>query len=873
MAKKKDYSEEYKQIVDNTKIVEVEVNDEMKKSFIAYAMAVNVSRAIPDVRDGLKPVHRRILYSMNEIGLTSDKPFRKCAKIVGDCLGKYHPHGDSSVYGALVRLAQDFNTRYPLVDGHGNFGSVDGDGAAAYRYTEARLAKISAEMLRDIDKETVDFYPNFDETLMQPRVLPSRFPNLLVNGSDGIAVGMATNIPPHNLVEVSNAIIAQIDNPDIDIEDLMDIIPAPDYPTGGIILGQSALKNAYRTGRGGVVIRSKCEIEEEDNGKSRIIVSEIPYQVNKAELIIQIADLVKNKKIDGISDIKEESDRNGMRIIIDIKKDFQANVVLNLLYKHTDLQVRQGIIFLALVDNEPKILNLKEILTAYIKHQKDVIYRRTKYDLARAEERAHIVEGLVIALANIDEVIAIIKASSDKDDAKVKLMESFELSDKQAVAILDMRLQRLTSLEVEKLNEELASLKNTIAELKAILADESKVLEIVKNELIEIRDKYGDERKTEISVDSSDIDIEDLIEREDVVVSMTHTGYIKRLPVTEYKSQNRGGRGVTAHKPKDEDFVEKLFITNTHDRLMFFTNFGKVYCVKAYEIPEEQKTSRGRAIINILPLEDKEKVNAVIPVKTDTEGNLMFATRKGMIKKTPLKEYDNIRKGGKIAINLNEGDELISVQITSGNDEVMVASSEGKIIRFNENAVRALGRDTRGVKSMRLAEDDYLVDMIPVNDESVILTVSENGYGKRTKIEEYKVQGRAGKGIRAGIFNEKTGRLVNLKAVTDNDDVMLIANNGVTIRLHAKSINIIGRSTQGVRIMKLDEKARVTCAAIADYVAEEVGEEDGQVIEISAKTGEALSIKEPIEEVSTPLIEDDIMDEENKDVDKQDLGD
>ena len=869
MAKKRDYSEEYKQLVDNTKIVPVEVNDEMKKSFIAYAMAVNVSRAIPDVRDGLKPVHRRILYSMSELGLYSDKPFRKCARIVGDCLGKYHPHGDSSVYGALVRMAQDFSIRCPLVDGHGNFGSVDGDGAAAMRYTEARLSKIAGEMIRDLDKETVDFYPNFDETLMQPRVLPSRFPNLLVNGSDGIAVGMATNIPPHNLAEVSNAIIAQIDNPEIDIEELMEFVPAPDYPTGGIILGQAALKNAYRTGRGGVVIRSRCEIEEDD-GKHRIIVTEIPYQVNKSELIIQIANLVKNKKIEGISDIKEESDRTGMRIVIDVKKDYQPNVVLNLLYKHTDLQVRHGIIFLALVDNEPKILNLKEILTEYIKHQKEIIYRRTKYDLNRAEERAHIVEGLVIALANIDEVIKIIKGSADKDDAKVKLMESFELSDKQAIAILDMRLQRLTSLEVEKLNEELASLKETIAELTSILESEEKILAIVKTELGEIKEKYGEERKTEIAIDTSDIDIEDLIEREDVVVSMTHTGYIKRLPVTEYKSQNRGGRGVTAHKPKDEDFVEKMFITNTHNKLLFFTNFGKVYCIKGYEIPEEQKTARGRAIVNILPVANGEKVNAVIPLANESEGNLMFATRKGMIKKTPLAEYLNIRKGGKIAINLAEGDELISVQITSGNDEIMVASSEGKIIRFNENVVRALGRDTRGVKSMRLNADDYLVDMIPINKDSIIMTISENGFGKRTSAEEYRLQGRAGKGVRAGLFNEKTGRLVNLKTVTDEEDVMLIANNGVTIRLPATSINIIGRNTQGVRIMKLDKGAKVVCAAITDHIAEEVGDPDGQVIEIDEQTGEATEIKEPIEDTTT-LVDTDTFNMENEEVDKQDL--
>ena len=826
MAKKRDYSAEYDKIVDRTRYVDVEINDEMKKSFIAYAMAVNVSRAIPDVRDGLKPVHRRILYSMGELGLFNDKPHRKCARIVGDVLGKYHPHGDSAVYSSLVRLAQDFSIRYTLVDGHGNFGSVDGDSPAAQRYTEARLSKIAGEMLRDIDKETVDFYPNFDETLQQPRVLPSRFPNLLVNGSDGIAVGMATNIPPHNLNEVCDAIVAQIDNPEITVDELMNYIPAPDYPTGGLIMGRAAVRQAYKTGRGGIIVRARTEIEEEENGKSKIIVTEIPYQVNKAELIMSMANLVKNKKIEGIADIKEESDRKGMRIVIDIKKDYQANVVLNTLFKHTALQSSYGIIFLALVNNEPKILNLKEMLAYYIEHQKDVITRRTKYDLARAEEREHIVRGLVIALANIDEVIKIIKASSDKNVAATELQTRFELSEKQANAILEMRLQRLTSLEVEKLKEELDSLVKTIAELKSILESDEKIKEIIKTELTEIRDKYGDERRSEIITDYNEIDIADLIEKEDVVVSMTHYGYIKRVPVSEYKAQKRGGKGIIAHKPKEEDFVENMFITNTHNDILFFTNFGKVYSIKGYEIPEGQKAAKGRAIVNLLELGENEKVTAVIPITDDMEGNLIQATKKGIVKKTALDEYRKVRRVGKIAISLDEGDELISVQITSGRDEILLATHEGKCIKFSEEEVRALSRDTRGVRSIRLEGNDYVVDMIAIKPNHTILTISENGYGKRSDPEEYRLQTRGGKGVKAGIFNKKTGKLVNMKQVSEDEDIMMIASNGIIIRTKAKYINVIGRGTVGVRIMKLKDENTVVCVAIADGYAEDVSGDD-----------------------------------------------
>ncbi|MCL2370959.1 MAG: DNA gyrase subunit A [Firmicutes bacterium] len=823
MADKVKKSDNYEPIVDKTKYVKVQVEEEMKRSFISYAMAVNVSRAIPDVRDGLKPVHRRILYSMSELNLWNERPYLKCARIVGDVLGKYHPHGDSSVYMALVRMAQDFSIRAPLIDGQGNFGSVDGDPPAAYRYTEAKLSKISAEMLRDLDKETVDYYPNFDDKLEQPTVLPARFPNLLVNGSDGIAVGMATNIPPHNLTDIINAVIALIDDADIDIDNLIAMVQAPDYPTGGIILGRGNIRKAYKTGHGGVVIRAKCEIEEyaplKDGtmSKTRIVVTELPYQVNKAHLIEHIAELAKEKRIEGISDVKEESDRKGMRIVIEIKREAQAQVVLNLLYKHTSLQTGNGITFLALVNGEPKILNLKEMLYHYLEHQKEIIVRRTRYDLEKAEERAHIVEGLCKALANIDKVIKIIKSSRDKFEASESLMKEFYLSDKQANAILEMRLSRLTSLEVEQLKQELANLQALIADLKAILASPQRVLDIIKDELTVIRDKYGEERRTEISIDYDDIDIGDLIDKEDVVISMTHYGYIKRLPKAEYRAQHRGGKGVTAHKPKEEDFVERMFVANTHDDILFFSNLGRVYCIKGYEIPEAEKTARGRAVINLLQLSENEKINAIIPLQDRQQqtGNLMMATKQGKVKKTALSEFANIRKGGKIAISLLEGDELIGVEQTNGRNEILMAASSGKCIRFSEEDVRQMGRDTMGVRSMKIGDDDQVVDMMVVKDGCEILTISQFGYGKRSDVEDYRLQSRAGKGIKAGVFNAKTGPLVNLKQVHPDDDIMLIADNGIIIRTRAKEVSKIGRDTQGVRMMRLKNQGNVVCVAVA----------------------------------------------------------
>lgn len=813
----------YDDLTDRTKVVKIDVEGEMKKSFIAYAMAVNVSRAIPDVRDGLKPVHRRILYAMNELGLSNDKPYRKCARIVGDVLGKYHPHGDSAVYDALVRLAQDFSIRAPLVDGHGNFGSVDGDRPAAQRYTEARLAKISSELLRDIDKNTVDMYPNFDETLMQPVVLPSRYPNLLVNGSDGIAVGMATSIPPHNLGEVIDATIALMDNPEMDIIDLMNYIPCPDYPTGALVMGRAAIAQAYKTGRGYAILRARTEIEEYNQGqRTRIVVTELPYQVNKARLIESIANLVKDKRIDGISDIKEESDRTGMRIVIEIKRGSNAQVVLNMLYKMTNMQVTNSIILLALHDGTPRIINLKEMLTHYINHQKDVIIRRTQFDLDKALEKDHILKGLVIALNNIDEVIRIIRASKERADAMAGLMESFDLSEKQAGAILDMRLSRLTSLEVQKIKEELDEIERLIAEYRSILASEQRVIDIIKAELTEIKGKYDTPRRSELTFDYGEIDIADLIEKEDIVVSLTHYGYIKRMPLSEYRSQKRGGVGIIAHRPKEEDFVENMFIMNTHDDLLIFTNMGKVYSIKGYEVPMAQRTARGRAMINLIQIGDDEKVAVTLPMEEGrTKGNLILATKMGKIKKTPLSEFASIRVVGKIAIKLVEGDELIGAELTSGSNHVLIAASSGKCIRFSEEDVREQGRDTQGVKSIDLEEEDRVVDMTILKPDMDILTISDNGYGKRTNQDEYRLQGRAGKGIKAGVFNEKTGRLVNLKLLPPEMDLMLITDNGTIIRMNADEISRIGRNTQGVRLMRLKEDAKVVSVALAPQ-----GEED-----------------------------------------------
>ena len=818
MAKKEtspELTEEFKKTLEMTKMLDIEVDDELKRSFIAYAMAVNKSRAIPDVRDGLKPVHRRILYSMHEMGLYNDKATRKCARIVGDCMGKYHPHGDSSVYDALVRLAQDFTINFPLVYGHGNFGSVDGDSAAAMRYTEAKLSKLASEMLRDLDKETVDFIPNFDGSEEEPTVLPARYPNLLVNGADGIAVGMATNIPPHNLAEVIDGAIAMIDNPDITVDELMEYIPAPDFPTGGVIMGRSGIKRAYRTGQGNLVIRSKCEIEEHGTGnnvRSRIVVTEIPYQVNKAQLIKTIADMVNDKRLEGISDIRDESGRDGMRIVIECKKDANAQVVLNTLYKKTKLQISDGIILLALVENgtEPKTLNLREILYHYLEHQKEVITRRTRFDLNKTEERAHIIAGLVLALANVDEVIRIIKASADKNTAIVALTEAFELDEKQANAILEMRLQRLTSLEVEKLKDELDQLRATIADLKDILANEYRVLDIIRGDLVTIKEKYPSPRKTEISMEFGSIDDEDLIDREDIVITITHGGYIKRLPVDEYKAQGRGGRGITGHRPKEEDYVEKMFVCCTHDPILLFSSRGKVYSIKGYEIPEANRTARGRAVVNIVQLEQGEKIEAVLPVLEDGTGYLVMATEKGLIKKTHTDEFKRIAKNGKIAIKLQDNDRLIGVRFTTGEDEILIASRGGKCIRFAEADVRPTGRGTQGVKAITLAKEDVAVDMLVINPEKDLFTLTSLGYGKRSKVEDYRLQSRGGKGIKAGVFNDKTGYLVNLKEVTDEDDIMIITTGGTIIRMHADAISCIGRSTRGVRVMNVKDSEVAT---------------------------------------------------------------
>lgn len=834
-----------KETLSKTKIVPVDVRDEMAKSFISYAMAVNVSRAIPDVRDGLKPVQRRILYAMYELGNTHDKPYKKCARIVGEVLGKYHPHGDSAVYDALVRMGQDFSIRATLIDGHGNFGSVDGDPPAAQRYTEARLSKIAGELLRDLDKDTVDYYPNFDDTLMQPTVLPAKYPNLLVNGSEGIAVGMATSIPPHNLAEVINGTIALIDNPDITIDELMEHIPCPDYPTGGIILGRMGIRQAYMTGKGSIVIRSKCEIEEH-NGRNRIVVTEIPYQVNKANLVKEIADQVKDKRLEGISDIREESDRFGMRIVIELKRDAQPQVVLNTLYKQTNLQVSNGIIFLALVDGVPKVLNLKEMLSNYIAHQIVVVERRTRYLLAKALEKEHILKGLVIALANIDEVIEIIKNSKERSDAQKNLIERFELSEKQANAILDTRLARLTSLEVEKINEELAALTLEIADYREILEKPERVRAIIKNELAIIRNSYSDKRRSELSYDIFEIDIADLIEQKDVVISMTYHGYVKRISVDEYKTQNRGGMGITAHKTKDEDFVQHMFVCNTHDDLLFFSNKGKVYCLKAFQVPEAARAGKGRAVVNLLPLTEDEKITAFLPIKSYETGYMIMATRNGLIKKCDLREFENIRSNGKIAITLTEDDELIVADITTGEDEILMASSDGKCIRFKEEDVRPTGRGSQGVRSIKLDEGDAVVDMAVIKEGCKVVTVTENGYGKRSDLDDYRLQGRGGKGIKAGTFTEKTGRLVNLKLVDEEHDLIIIADNGIMIRIAANSISNIGRNAQGVRLMRLKDGAKVVAMALTPH------EEDAEYDEIDGEPADDTPAENAAAEADQP---------------------
>lgn len=802
------------------KVVPINIEDEMKKSYIDYAMSVIVGRALPDVRDGLKPVHRRILYAMNELGMTADKSFRKSARIVGDVLGKYHPHGDSAVYDAMVRMAQDFSTRYLLVNGHGNFGSIDGDGAAAMRYTEVKMSKISMEMLRDINKDTVDFTLNFDETQKEPTVLPSRYPNLLVNGSSGIAVGMATNIPPHNLGEVIDATIHQINHPDCTVDDLMYYIKGPDFPTGGTILGKDGIKSAYRTGRGRIRVRAKVNIEEISASRHRIVITEIPYMVNKSKMIEKIADLVKEKKVEGISDLRDESDRNGIRVAIDLKRDVNAEIILNQLYKHTQLQETFGVIMLALDKNQPKVMTLKEILVKYIEYQKEVIIRRTEFDLKKAEDRAHILEGLIIALDNIDRVIAIIRGSKTGDEAKNGLMSEFALSEKQAQAILDMRLQRLTGLEREKIETEFKELQIRIAELKAILGSELKVLEVIKEEMSEIREKFADDRRTTFEVDYDDISMEDLIEEEDVVITMTHVGYVKRIPADTYTAQKRGGKGITALSTRDNDFVKHLFTTTTHHYILFFTNKGKVYRLKAYEIPDASRTARGTAIVNILQLEPNEKVTTVIPIKEFTDDwFLLMATRKGIIKKTDLTEYDSSRKTGLIAINLNDDDELIAVKLTDGSKEIVMGTKDGYAIRFSENDVRSVGRTAIGVRGIFLRADDEVVGMDLIEDTLYVLNVSENGYGKITRADEYRIQNRGGKGIQTYKITPKTGSIVGIMVCNKEKEIMMINNQGIVIRLEISGISVMGRSTQGVRLMKLDKTEQIV--TIAEVINEE----------------------------------------------------
>ena len=809
------------------RIQPMHLEQEMKKSFIAYAMAVIIDRALPDVRDGLKPVHRRILYSMDELGLQPDKPFRKSARIVGDVLGKYHPHGDSSVYEAMVRLAQPFNMRYMLVEGHGNFGSVDGDGAAAMRYTEARMSKMATEMMADIDKDTVDFYPNFDETLMQPEVLPARFPNLLVNGSGGIAVGMATNIPPHNLGETIDALVALIDDPDISVDELMQYIPGPDFPTGGIIMGKMGIASAYRTGRGRIVVRARTEIEQYAANRSRIIVTEIPYQVNKARLVERIAELVHEKKIEGIADLRDETDRNGMRIVIELKKDVNANVVLNLLYKHTALQDTFGAIMLALVDGEPKILTLKEMLSHYLEHQKQVVTRRTRFDLNRAKERLHILEGLIIALDHIDEIVDLIKKAANPPEAKTKLMERFALSEKQAQAILDMRLQRLTGLERDRILEEDRQLRERVAYLQSVLDDDGLLLSIIKEEALAVREKYSDERRTEITQMIDDIDLDDVIQVEDMAVTMTHFGYIKRLSPDTYRTQRRGGRGVMGQTTREEDFVESLFVTSTHAPIMFFTNLGRVLKIKCYAIPEAGRNARGIPIVNLLQLQGGEKVTATVPLpKEPAGGYIVMATRQGVIKKTPVEEFDNIRRGGIIALNLREDDELISVSFSYGDDEFLIGSKKGKCVRFHEEDVRPMGRTATGVRAILLDEDDEVVDMVKVVKGSTVLTVTELGMGKRTPEEQYPAHKRGGKGVFAMQLTDKTGDLACLRMAGDDEDLMLIRDDGTLMRMPLDQVSVISRNTQGVRLMRVDEGTKIVSVAVVPHQEEEDSDEE-----------------------------------------------
>ena len=801
-----------------SKIIPIEISQEMKKSYIDYSMSVIVGRALPDVRDGLKPVHRRILYSMIEQGITPDKPYRKSARIVGDVLGKYHPHGDSSVYMAMVKMAQDFATRGLLVDGQGNFGNVDGDSPAAMRYTEARMSRLATELLRDIDKETVDFGPNFDESLQEPLVLPARYPNLLVNGSNGIAVGMATSIPPHNLGEVIDATVHYIDNRDCTTEDLMEHITGPDFPTGAMIIGTEGIKEAYRTGRGKVRVRARAEIEELPKGKQQIVITEIPFQVNKSRLVERIADLVRDKKVEGISDLRDETNRHGIRVVIELKRDVNANIILNNLYKHSQLEETFSIINLAIVDKTPKVLNLKQYLECYVDHQKDVITRRTQFELKKAQARAHILEGLKIALDNIDRVISIIRGSENGQIAKEKLIEEFALSDIQAQAILDMRLQRLTGLERDKIDNEYKELMERITYLESILADENKLFGVIKDEMLAIKDKYADPRRTEIKPAEGEIALKDLYEEEEIAITLTHLGYIKRLPADTYKSQKRGGRGISALTTREEDFVTDLISTTTHSLMLFFTNRGRVYKLNAYEVPEGKRTSKGTAIVNLLQLNPGEKIARTISFNTDSKENedlkyLLFATKSGIVKKTPISDFKNINKSGLIAINLKDGDELIGVNRTNGEEDIILVTENGMSIRFNENDVRAMGRTATGVKGITLSKGDHVVSMDLISNGTDLLVVSEKGFGKRTETEEYRPQIRAGKGIKTYNINSKTGKLVGATLVDEDDEMMMINSNGVLIRIRVNEISIFGRVTSGVKLMKTDEEVEVVSIA------------------------------------------------------------
>ncbi|ADU28299.1 DNA gyrase subunit A [Evansella cellulosilytica] len=798
---------------DQSRVKEINISQEMKTSFMDYAMSVIVSRALPDVRDGLKPVHRRILYAMNELGMTSDKAYKKSARIVGEVIGKYHPHGDSAVYETMVRMAQDFSYRYMLVDGHGNFGSVDGDAAAAMRYTEARMSKISMELVRDINKDTIDYQENYDGSETEPIVLPARFPNLLVNGTSGIAVGMATNIPPHNLGEVIDGVLALSENPTITSTELMEYIPGPDFPTGAEIVGVSGIRRAYETGKGSITIRAKAEIED-NNGKPRIIVTEIPYQVNKARLIEKIAELVRDKKLDGITDLRDESDRTGMRIVIELRRDVNANVLLNNLYKQTALQSSFGINMLALVDGRPKVLSIKEVLYHYLEHQRVVIRRRTEFELKKAEARAHILEGLRIALDHIDEIIALIRGSQTTEIARQGLMENFSLSHDQAQAILDMRLQRLTGLERDKIEAEYQELVEKIKELKAILADDEKVLAIIREELTDIRDRYNDERRTIITFGEDSMEDEDLIPRQNVVITLSHNGYIKRIPLSTYRSQKRGGRGVQGMGTHDDDFVQHLFITNSHDHLLFFTNKGKVYRLKGYEIPSFNRTAKGIPIINLLQIEKDEYVSTVIPVdEFDEERYLFFMTKDGIAKRTALKVFSNIRRGGLFAINLREGDALHGVRLTDGTKEIIAGTRKGMSIRFHENDVRLMGRTATGVKGVTLQENDQVVGMDTIEEDQAVLIVTEKGFGKRTPVSEYRIQTRGGKGIKTCNITDKNGPLISLKVVSDDHDLMIITNSGVIIRMHVEEISTTGRNTQGVRLIRVGDEEHVSTVA------------------------------------------------------------